>query len=70
MRDFEWIVPCGIADREVTSLELESPMTPSPTMEQAANSAAANFGRVFERQVLAVNSLHALLEMDSTAVTP
>ena len=25
LRDFDWIVPCGIADRAVTSLELESP---------------------------------------------
>jgi lipoyl(octanoyl) transferase len=66
LRDFEWIVPCGIADREVTSLELESPQTPSPTMEQAANSAAANFGRVFQRQVLAVESLDELLSIPTS----
>jgi hypothetical protein len=30
-------------------------------MERAANSAARNFGRVFERQVLACNSLDELL---------
>ena len=30
LRDYEWIVPCGIADREVTSLERESPMEPLP----------------------------------------
>ena len=61
LRDFEWIVPCGIADRGVTSLELESPLVPPPTLEHAANSAAANFGCVFERQVLAVESLEELL---------
>ena len=61
LRDFEWIVPCGITDRAVTSLELESPQQPPPTLQQAANSAAANFGRVFQRQVLAVDSLDGLL---------
>ena len=61
LRDFEWIVPCGITDRAVTSLELESPQQPLPTLQQAANSAAANFGRVFQRQVLAVDSLEELL---------
>jgi len=61
LRDFEWIVPCGITDRTVTSLELESPQQPPPTLQQAANSAAANFGRVFQRQVLAVDSLEELL---------
>ncbi|MBB5065033.1 lipoyl(octanoyl) transferase LipB [Granulicella mallensis] len=61
LRDFDWIVPCGITDRTVTSLELESPQQPLPTLQQAANSAAANFGRVFQRQVLAVDSLEELL---------
>jgi lipoyl(octanoyl) transferase len=61
LRDFELIVPCGITDRTVTSLELESPLDPPPTMAQAANSAAANFGRVFQRQVLALDSLKDLL---------
>jgi lipoyl(octanoyl) transferase len=61
LRDFDWIIPCGIADRGVTSLELESPQTPPPTFEQTANSVAANFGRVFHRQVLAAYSLDVLL---------
>jgi lipoyl(octanoyl) transferase len=61
LRDFEWIVPCGITDRTVTSLELESPQQPPPTLQQAANSAAANFGRVFQRQVLATESPEELL---------
>jgi lipoyl(octanoyl) transferase len=61
LRDFDWIVPCGITDRTVTSLELESPHTPLPTLEQAANSVSTNFGRVFHRQMLAVESLDELL---------
>jgi lipoyl(octanoyl) transferase len=64
LRDFEWIVPCGIADRTVTSLELESPQTP-PTLAQAANSISANFGRVFQRQMLAIGSLDELLTIHS-----
>ena len=61
LRDFEWIVPCGIADRGVTSLELESPNKTAPTLQDAANSAARNFGRVFDLQVLAAGSLDDLL---------
>jgi lipoyl(octanoyl) transferase len=61
LRDFNWIVPCGIADRGVTSLELESRQDPPPTLIQASNFVAANFGRVFNRQVLASNSVDELL---------
>ncbi len=61
LRDFEWIIPCGITDRGVTSLELEADAAAEPTMEGAANSVARNFGRVFERQMVAVESLEELL---------
>ena len=54
LRDFEWIVPCGIADRGVTSLELEADPATNPTLERAAASVARQFGRVFGRQMLAV----------------
>lgn len=66
LRDFDWIVPCGITDRTVTSLELESPQSPSPTLDQAANSVSASFGRVFQRQVLAAESLDHLLNFSSS----
>ncbi len=66
LRDFEWIVPCGITDRAVTSLEVEVP-GPAPTMAQAAASVSANFGRVFQRQMLAVESLQELLRNPSTS---
>ena len=61
LRDYGWIVPCGIADRDVTSLELESPCEPLPTLHNALDSVARQFGRVFGRQVLAVESLEELL---------
>ena len=66
LRDFDWIVPCGITDRTVTSLELESPQEPVPTVAQAGNRAAANCGRVFGRQVLAVETLEELLASGTT----
>jgi lipoyl(octanoyl) transferase len=63
LRDFQWIVPCGIADREVTSLELEIPQAEHvPTLEEAADAAARHFGHVFGEQVIAVASLEALRE--------
>jgi lipoyl(octanoyl) transferase len=61
LRDFQWIVPCGIADREVTSLELQSPLEDAPTLEQALNAASRSFGRVFERQMVRCDSIENLL---------
>ena len=65
LRDFDLIVPCGITDRTVTSLELEAQPTDDPTrqptMENAINSTARAFGRVFGRQMVAANSLDELL---------
>jgi lipoyl(octanoyl) transferase len=59
LRDFQYIVPCGITDREVTSLELESPHPPS--FDAVMHATARHFGHVFQRQLLAVASLEALL---------
>ncbi len=65
LRDFDWIVPCGIANRGVTSLELESPVDPIPTpaemMEQAIHSVSRSFSRVFQRQMIWADSLDAIL---------
>ena len=63
LREFDWIVPCGITDRKVTSLELEAPAgrEPLPTMSNAANAVSRHMGRVFARQMLHAESLEALL---------
>lgn len=53
LRDYQWIVPCGIADRGVTSLELEIASGVTVSMETAANAVARAFGHVFGRQMLA-----------------
>ncbi len=52
LRDFGWIVPCGIADREVTSLELEADAHHAPSMRAAREGVARSFGNVFRRQML------------------
>jgi len=67
LREFDWIVPCGITDKKVTSLDLEvgDDREPAATLANAANSAAKQMGRVFGRQVLQVESLEQLLKFAS-----
>ncbi len=59
LREFEWIVPCGIRDRGVTSLEAEA--AGEVTMEAARNAVARQFGRVFGRQMVACGSVEELV---------
>jgi lipoyl(octanoyl) transferase len=59
LRDFDWIVPCGIRDRGVTSLELESRST-DLSLQTAAERVARQFGRVFDAQVLWLESIRDL----------
>jgi lipoyl(octanoyl) transferase len=64
---FKLIVPCGIADKPVTSLEQEMARSflsrdrKVPTLDELAQQVARNFGRVFEAQTLWLDSLDALL---------
>jgi lipoyl(octanoyl) transferase len=63
---FKLIVPCGITDKPVTSLEQEMAQSglsrgrKVPAFEDLAQQVARNFGRVFEAQTLWLESLDAL----------
>jgi lipoyl(octanoyl) transferase len=61
LEDFSLIVPCGIHDRGVTSLEAEVDLEHAPSMEQVANAVSRHFGRVFGRQMVWVESLQHVL---------
>jgi lipoyl(octanoyl) transferase len=64
LRDFQLINPCGITDKPVTSLELEvADAAALPDLETIAHEAARQFGQVFRQQVLALDSMEALLEI-------
>ena len=61
LADFDLIVPCGIRDHAVTSLESEvGRNTQLPTLEQLAHLAAQQFAAVFDEPVTAAASLAAL----------
>ena len=62
--DFGWIVPCGIDDRAVTSLEMES-RSADLTLPTAAERVARQFGRVFNAQVLWLESLDELAPVNA-----
>ena len=68
LRDFDWIVPCGLRDKGVTSLELESPLMPAPSMRDALHATIRNFGRIFARQMLWAESVEELLSSVTTTV--
>jgi len=61
---FKLIVPCGIADKAVTSLAQElaavDPLRKLPSLEAMAEMVSRNFGKVFESQTLWLESLDAL----------
>jgi len=71
LRDFDLIIPCGIADHAVTSLEKEvGGSTPLPGLEAVAHQAARQFGMVLGEQVLAVDSLQSLRAQAAIAGQP
>jgi lipoyl(octanoyl) transferase len=63
LRDFSLIVPCGIADAAVTSLEEEIDVQTHamPTREQAMHAAARSFTRVFGYHPMWADSVEELL---------
>ena len=63
LEHFKLIVPCGISDKPVTSIEheIETRHRPMPSMEEVMNLVSTNFGRVFHRQILWLESINQLL---------
>ena len=57
---FSLIVPCGLTGKTVTSMERE--LQKSLSLEEVATSASRNFGRVFNTQMLWLESLDDLLD--------
>lgn len=72
---FKLIVPCGIPDKPVTSLQREmrqssvSTQKEPPGLEQMAELVSRNFGRVFEAQTLWLESLDSLLSSSAESAT-
>jgi lipoyl(octanoyl) transferase len=56
---FKLIVPCGITDKPVTSLQQE--LAKGVDLDEVAQRVSRNFGRVFDRQMLPVNTVDELL---------
>ena len=62
---FTMIVPCGITGKPVTSIERE--LHKSMSMDEVATAASRNFGRVFQSQMLWLESLDDLLAQAAPA---
>lgn len=56
---FSLIVPCGIATKPVTSIEKETGN--APNLDDLAQKVTGHFGRVFDSQIVWVDTLDALL---------
>jgi lipoyl(octanoyl) transferase len=64
--DFALIVPCGISDRGVTSIEAE--VDPAPSYQQVTHSVSRHFGRVFGRQMVWAESVDDLVPSHTVTV--
>jgi lipoyl(octanoyl) transferase len=62
---FSLIVPCGLTGKPVTSLERE--LHQQLTLAEVATAASRNFGRVFQTQMLWLESLDDLLAQAAVA---
>jgi lipoyl(octanoyl) transferase len=56
---FNLIIPCGITTKPVTSMQQE--LSAPQSIDRVAESVTRNFGQVFHRQILWLESLDALL---------
>src|ERR1035437_9910689 len=65
---FSLIVPCGLTNKPVTSMERE--LQKRLTLGDAATAASRNFGRVFHSQMLWLESLDDLLGAGSAGPQP
>ena len=65
---FSLIVPCGLTNKPVTSMERE--LQKQVTLEEVATSVSRNFGRVFHAQMLWLLSLDDLLAQAAWAPKP
>lgn len=61
LNEFGLIVPCGISDRPVTSMQRELANESGLKLEDVANVVSRNFGRVFVKQTLWLQSLTDLV---------
>ena len=64
---FTMIVPCGITGRPVTSIERE--LQKQVSLDEVATAASRNFGRVFQSQMLWLESLDDLLAQATPAIS-
>jgi lipoyl(octanoyl) transferase len=69
LRDFQLINPCGITDKPVTSVEREvADAAKVPGLEVIAQEAARQFGAVFSRPMVELESIDALRKSAAEAV--
>jgi lipoyl(octanoyl) transferase len=69
LREFDCIIPCGITDRTVTSLqaEINTHQYTVPNLKQAQQSVARHFGNIFARDVLWAESLDELYAAEAVS---
>jgi lipoyl(octanoyl) transferase len=76
LESFKMIVPCGIADKAVTSMEQEWGGAENKTlgkkleMEAVSHAITRQFGQVFGTQILWLESLESLLKSSPTESEP
>ncbi len=61
LQPFEWIVPCGIEGCRVTSVSRE--LGAEQDLEAFADTVAARFGEVYERETVEADSVESVLGM-------